>query len=78
MQIMQQWAANRTTAGVPTYFLDFDAWSAAPGVPSACAGQNDPHYECSLRLGTLREEPGVNYWREPHHNVRSHWSLCRA
>jgi hypothetical protein len=57
---------------VPTPFLDFDAWLAAPGVQSACAGQDDPHYECSFRLGTTKEQPGVNYWREPLHNVRSH------
>ena len=67
-QIMRQWAANRTAAGVPTPFLDFDAWSTAPDVPGACAKKNK-HYACHLRL-QMEERPDVNYWREPRHNVR--------
>ena len=66
---MRQWAANRTAHGVPTPFLDFDSWSTAPDVPGACAKRNK-HYACHLRI-ELDEQPGLNYWREPRHNVRS-------
>ena len=65
---MRQWADNRTAAGVPTPYLDFDAWSTAPDVPGACAKGNK-HYACHLRI-EMDEQPGLNYWREPRHNVR--------
>ena len=65
---MRQWANNRTAAGVPTPYLDFDAWSTAPDVPGACAKGNK-HYACHLRI-EMDEQPGLNYWREPRHNVR--------
>ena len=71
---MRQWAANRTAAGVPTHFLDFDGWATAPDVPGACA-KNNKHYACHLRL-EMEEKPGLNYWREPNHDVRL--NRCRA
>ncbi len=70
---MRQWAANQTAAGVPTHFLDFDAWSAAPNVPAAGA-EGDKHYMCNVKRRE-NEKPGLNYWREPHHNVRRR--ICR-
>ena len=48
LQVMREWAANRTAAGVPTHFIDFDTWSNAPNVPAACA-KNNKHYACHLR-----------------------------
>ena len=68
-QVMREWAANRTAAGVPTHFLDFDAWSQAPNVPAACAKKNK-HYACHLRgLSPKDADPSANYFVDPYHKV---------
>ncbi len=64
-RMMREWAANQTR---DAYYIDFDVLARAPNLPAACASFNK-HYGCHLRSLYGGEEPGVNYFREPHLQV---------